>query len=81
MRKEQSDKRKEPSDKMIKARELRLQRKSLDEIGEKLAVTRQGARYLLLESDRFFEPKIGTYKDYKKVRKYLDAREPSLQAP
>lgn len=66
-----------PSEKMLKARNLRLARNTLEQIAEKIGVSRQGARYLLKMSDRFFVPAIGDYRSYKR---YVSARKQSLSA-
>lgn len=71
----------EPSKKMIRARQLRMQQKSLDEVAAAVKVTRQGARYLIKMSDRFFKPKIGNYKSYKKYVRGKNGRESGLSAP
>lgn len=61
--------RKVASKKMIKARSLRKKGMTLQQIAEVIGVTRQGARHLILRSDKFLGPPfLGKYHDFKQYR-------------
>ena len=51
------------------ARELRMQKMSLREIGEKLGISKQGALYLIIAGDKYSDIQISTLKKYKEFLK------------
>lgn len=77
---------KEPTKRMLLARDLRIKGKLLSEIGSILKpekpITKQGVRFILLCCDKFMaeEDKIGSRKHLSNYRKRLNAREQSAQS-
>lgn len=54
---------------MLRVRRLRKKGLTLDEIAERVKVTRQGARWLLQRSDDFCAPPVlGSYKAFKELK-------------
>lgn len=66
----------EPSPRMLRARKLRKEGLTLQEIAEAMIISRQGARWLIKRSDDFLAPPhLGEYKQFKK---WQNARNKSL---
>lgn len=63
----------EPTNRMLKARHLRMKGFTLDEIAATLVppVTRQGARHILQASDKFYELQLGSYEHFRKYKKKM----------
>ena len=49
------------------ARELRMQKMSLREIGEKLGISKQGALYLIIAGDKYSDIQISTLERWLKT--------------
>lgn len=53
-----------PSRNMLKARKLRKQGKTLEEVGEEMGITKQGAKYLLQCGDKWLSPPLSTRQNF-----------------
>ena len=75
----------EPTERMLKARQLRMHGHSLEAIGKLLRkekpITRQGVRFILLKCDEFFleEHRIGTKVKLGNYLRKINARKQSTQ--
>lgn len=53
-----------PSKNMLRARKLRKQGKTLEEVGFEMGITKQGAKYLLQCGDKWLVPPLSTRQNF-----------------